>query len=133
MAVAHTYSMETQVPIIGFSSNGTKNPDAFIIINWDKKWDKIVELKIKGTSATKFHGFRTDNKDENYKDIGILETEENKFPIELFWFVVSDNPVILIARISPIFSIGRFASCIICGNASTNIFLIFNESADSAN
>ena len=79
MAIAHTYSMDTQISIIGFASNGTGQPDAFIIIKWDKKWDKNIALKIKGTNAKKFHGYRTDNKDQNYSDIGRLEPEEGIF------------------------------------------------------
>jgi hypothetical protein len=76
MAVATTYSMDSQAPVIGFSSNGTQNADAFIIINWDKKWNKILALKVKGTTATKFRGYKTDSNDENYKDIGIFELED---------------------------------------------------------
>lgn len=76
MAVAQTYSMETQVPIIAFSSNGTENPNAMIVTNWDKNWNKKVVINIKGTTSTKFMGFRTDNNDENYENIGVFEVKD---------------------------------------------------------
>ena len=76
MAVAETYCMDSQTSIIAFSSNGTKNADAFIIANRDARWDKNLALKIKGTTATTFRAYRTNDTDENYKDMGIVELEE---------------------------------------------------------
>ena len=73
MAVAQTYSMETEVPVIAFSSNGTDNQDAIVIINWAKKWNKQMIINLKGTESTKFQGYRTNNNEENYKDIGVFE------------------------------------------------------------
>jgi hypothetical protein len=75
MAVAHTWAMDTQTPVIGFTSNGTSHPDAIVIINWDKKWNKILAMKIRGTKAVKFHGYRTDAGGENYQDIGLVAPE----------------------------------------------------------
>ena len=76
MAVARTYCMDTQVPVIAFAANGTTHPNALIIANWSEKWDKGVHLKIKGTNATRFHAYRTSSEEENFKDIGIVELED---------------------------------------------------------
>ncbi|UZR99740.1 hypothetical protein [Chondrinema litorale] len=76
MAVARTYCMDSQVPVIAFASNSTNHPDALIISNWSSKWDKGVHMKIKGTNATKFHAYRTGSGEENYKDLGVIELED---------------------------------------------------------
>ena len=75
MAVARTSAADTKASIIGFASNGTSHPDAFILINWDTEWDKIFDLQVKGTQATRFHAFRTDNDSENYIDLGLYELD----------------------------------------------------------
>ena len=75
-AVAETYCMDSQTTVIAFSANGTKNADVFVIVNRDKRWNKQLALKIKGTAVTKFRGYRTDDRDENYKDIGSVELED---------------------------------------------------------
>ena len=79
MAVARATSADTQGQLMAFASNSTPNPNAFVVINWDDKWDKKFDIKIRGASATRFHGYRTDTQDENYMDIGIIEVKDGQF------------------------------------------------------
>ncbi len=64
MAVARTMSMDSQIAVIGFSSNGTSNADAAVIVNWSD-WDKQVALKISGIIANKFEAYITTEGDKN--------------------------------------------------------------------
>lgn len=77
MAVAQTWAMDSQTPVIAFASNGTDNPDALIIVNWADNWDKNMAIRIRGSRAKKFHGYRTDQGGENYVDMGIVELEDD--------------------------------------------------------
>ncbi|MDZ7606600.1 MAG: hypothetical protein U5K79_13660 [Cyclobacteriaceae bacterium] len=71
MAIARTMSMDSQVAVIGFSSNGTKNPDAAVVVNWDSV-EKKVALKVSGTNYQKFEAFMTTegDKDKDGKIMG---------------------------------------------------------------
>ncbi len=80
MRVARTATRDTEVPIIAFASNNTKNPDAFVVINissgdknqkrFSVKGDKKMAIAIKGSKYKKFKAYRTNGKDELYKEIG---------------------------------------------------------------
>lgn len=73
-AVARTYSTETGVALMGFASNNTKNPDAFVVINnLDKGWD--IEIILNGTEHKAFDGYRS-SPDEKYVAIGRSVSEE---------------------------------------------------------
>jgi len=71
MAVARTMSMDSQIAVIGFSSNNSKNPDAVVVVNWSN-WDKKVSLKISGSNSSKFEAFMTTegDRDKDEKLIG---------------------------------------------------------------
>ena len=58
MQVARTMSMDSEVALIAFSANETKNTDAFIVVNWSG-WDKKVSVTISGTKSTEFETFQT--------------------------------------------------------------------------
>lgn len=47
MAVARATSMSSERTVIAFSSNGTDNPDVFVIINNSEGWDQKVQVNIK--------------------------------------------------------------------------------------
>jgi hypothetical protein len=64
MAVARTMSMDSQVAVIGFASNGTDNADAVVVVNWSGDAKKIA-LRISGTASTGFEGFRTTEGDRD--------------------------------------------------------------------
>ncbi|NSW93886.1 MAG: hypothetical protein HPY62_04150 [Bacteroidales bacterium] len=73
MAVAKTVSMDSEIPVIAFASNGTKHPDAFIIINTNFNKEKPVVIKVKGTTAKKFRAYRTQGESEIYNEVGNFE------------------------------------------------------------
>jgi hypothetical protein len=69
MAVVKTISMDSEIPVIAFSANSTKNVDAFVVVNTNLKDDKPIVVAVKGTNAKKFKAFRTGN-NEKYTEIG---------------------------------------------------------------
>jgi len=71
MKVAHTMSMDSELPVIAFASNGTENRNSFIIVNTSLNKEKPVDITLKGTDSASFILFRTNGKDEMYKNIGI--------------------------------------------------------------
>lgn len=69
MAVARTMAMDSEIAVIGFAANGTKNPDAFVLVNLGKT--KQVNVSVKASSATSFAAFRTtEDEQERYAAIG---------------------------------------------------------------
>jgi hypothetical protein len=75
MAVASTMATDNEIALIAFAANGTKNPDAFVVVNIGK--DKKVSVRVQGCGAKSFAGFRTteDGKDQ-YADIGKFTVNE---------------------------------------------------------
>lgn len=70
MAVARTMAMDSEIALIGFSSNGTRHPDALVVVNTGDAAKK-VHLAFKGTSARAFTAYRTTNDDkERYASVG---------------------------------------------------------------
>ena len=78
MKVVWTMSMDNELPVIAFASNGTMNKDAFIVVNTSASIEKQVDLTIKGAKSTKFRIFRTNSKDEKYTDLGEVSSAEGK-------------------------------------------------------
>ncbi len=72
-AVAYTMSMDSEIPVIAFSSNNTDNPDAFIIINTSSNHEKPVVIDVNGTRSKIFMAFRTDGETEEYKEVGTFD------------------------------------------------------------
>ena len=81
MAIVQAYALLSEVALIAFSANGTKNSDAFIIANYSKKPLKI-NVVIKGANHNSYFAFRTDEEVERYKDIGIIELSGNLLKYE---------------------------------------------------
>ena len=77
MAVVRTMSMDSQVALIAFSSNGTGNPDAFVVVNWSN-WDKQLSVKISGSASSSFEAFLT-TEDEQflYNPAGNFRVDDN--------------------------------------------------------
>ena len=75
MAVASVISMDPQIKIIGFSSNGTSNPDAFVVINVSNE-DKILNIKLAGHISGSFDVYRSTNDEVDlYKHLGNFHIE----------------------------------------------------------
>lgn len=74
MAVARTMAMDSEIALIGFASNGTKNPNAFVVVNIGKT--QTVCVSIKGSSAKSFAAFRTtEDEKDRYADLGSIAVE----------------------------------------------------------
>jgi hypothetical protein len=68
MAVAKATAMDSEIAVIAFASNGTGNPDAFVVINIGKP--KLLNVRIKG-GATVYRAFRTtEDGRESYEPLG---------------------------------------------------------------
>jgi len=74
--VVRTFAMNPEVAVIGFSQNGTKNPDRVIVINI-APGKKPMSVEIKGSKYKKFEAFRTVDTEgyepERYKLLGTFE------------------------------------------------------------
>ncbi len=76
MKVATAIANWKHLHIIAFSSNGTSNPDAFVVMNLDEK-DKALNVFTEGSKSKEFEAFRTnDEKTEQYNNIGKFENKE---------------------------------------------------------
>ena len=84
MKVAEASAMDSETAVIAFASNGTTNPDAFVIVNINKKPQKIA-VTVLGSKTKQFEGYRTtkspgskdlDHIDEKYVALGVFNVEE---------------------------------------------------------
>ena len=57
-----------RIALIAFSSNGTKHPDAFVVINISDEAADLA-IQVQGTAATAFQAYRTSS-GENYVSLG---------------------------------------------------------------
>jgi hypothetical protein len=74
MAVARTSAMDSETAIIGFASNGTRNPDTFVVINLGGA--REVNVNILGSAAKTFQGFRTTQDEKDlYSPIGTVQVK----------------------------------------------------------
>lgn len=84
MQVARTMSMDSQVALIAFSADDTKNADAFIVVNWSDE-DKKVSVKITGTNSSEFESFQTtEDESKLFSPTGNYEVKDDK--------IVFDSP-----------------------------------------
>lgn len=77
MKVAWTMSMDSELPVIAFASNGTRNKNAFVVVNTSPK-EKTIDLTIKGNNVTTYRTFRTAGNGERYNDIGTMKSSAGK-------------------------------------------------------
>ena len=78
MKVAEASVMDSETAVIAFASNGTNNPDAFIVTNINSQ-DQKIAVRVLGAGATQFEAYRTtkspdaedvDHIDEKYIPLG---------------------------------------------------------------
>ena len=88
MAVVRTQAQESEISIIGFSANGTKNPDAMIIVNVGPD-ARTLHLEVKGSKAKSFKAFRTSEGNrrqnlavERHSPAGTYKAEKGKIVYE---------------------------------------------------
>lgn len=65
-----------KVEMIGFASNGTKHPDAFLVMNLSDE-EMEMEVEVKGTRATKFEASRSTMEEKNVS-LGIFKLKDGK-------------------------------------------------------
>lgn len=76
MGVAWTMAMDSEVAIMAFSRNGTKHPDAFVVVNIGTK-DKKISVEVKGSEGKDFAAYRTSDDKDRYKDLGHYTLVDN--------------------------------------------------------
>jgi len=64
MAVVNTFSLDSQIAIIGFGQNGTEHPDAFVIVNWSEG-ERPLAVEVKWSAYENFEAFRTTEGEED--------------------------------------------------------------------
>jgi hypothetical protein len=73
MAVADVSALDSEVGLIAFARAGTRNPDAFVVLNLSKV-DKPLAIRVSGTPARSFRAWRT-SPSENYAGAGAFALE----------------------------------------------------------
>jgi hypothetical protein len=75
-AVAKTMVVDKYVKAIAFASDGSGNPDAFVIINLWEDQDKELGIEVKGAESVSFEAYRSnDAGSDKYRSIGDLPVE----------------------------------------------------------
>lgn len=86
MQVARTFAMNSEIAVIGFCQNNTKNPDAFIVVNLSKD-KKKVSVEVHGSKYKKFEAYRTVDAEgydaDRYKSIGDFKVENGAVSVEM--------------------------------------------------
>lgn len=79
MHVVNTSSMDSQVNLIGFSGEGTKYADAFVLVNTGT-YDMEIIISVKGARHEKFEAFRTSGSDiYEYTETSEYEAEGDNY------------------------------------------------------
>jgi hypothetical protein len=69
MAVASVKSSAEDLTLLAFAANGTKHPDAFVVINTGQA--KTVSVQVRGIGTNRLAAFRTVEKQQDgYTAIG---------------------------------------------------------------
>jgi len=76
MAVVRTTAMDSEVALLAFDRNGTKYPDAFVLVNIGMK-DKRVTVSIRGSERETFAAYRTTDETDRFRDIGSLTLSDD--------------------------------------------------------
>lgn len=63
MAIADSDVMSSELSLLAFASNETKNPNSIVVINQSEE-SREITIHLKGSQALKFEGFRTSGRQE---------------------------------------------------------------------
>jgi hypothetical protein len=88
-AVVRTTSMDSEIALIGFASNDTRNPNAFVVINFGSNNKELV-IRLKGNEKDQYKAYRTSGSElyefhqtaqddlsgENYKSLGTFKVKD---------------------------------------------------------
>ncbi len=75
MSVVYTSANDSEIALIGFGSNQTQNPNAFVAVNWGQETFDL-KIKIVGGHSTSYEAYRTTGS-ETYVP---YETARQKYP-----------------------------------------------------
>jgi len=67
--------MDSEIAVIGFSRNGTRHPDAFVVTNLGR--DKKIAVKVAGAGSDSFEVFRTTDEKDRYEQVGRATLEND--------------------------------------------------------
>ena len=68
MSGCRVLSNDSDLGLIGFASSGTKNPDAFVLINLSDE-SRDTDIQVLGSTSEAFSAYRT-SEDEQYTSLG---------------------------------------------------------------
>jgi hypothetical protein len=72
------------VELIGFAGNGTKNPDAFVVLNTVRWGSQPIRVRVLGNDSASFRAYlTTGDLEKKYEDQGPLEVEEGWLKFDL--------------------------------------------------
>jgi hypothetical protein len=74
MAVTEAVSPQPEIKLIAFSGNGTKNPDAVVMINLGTA-PRELKVRLSGTTSNAFDADLT-NKERRYQHDGVLTARD---------------------------------------------------------
>jgi hypothetical protein len=75
MAVAYTHAMDSEIVVIAFASNGTDNPDAFVVVNFGSL-DKNLNIEVAGSEFSRFGSHITVGSQSYLIDRGLQEMSD---------------------------------------------------------
>lgn len=79
MTVARTSAANPTANLIGFASNGTEHPDAFVLASNIRIWGLPYSIEVRGSKHKRFQAYRTtEDGEELYKDIGVFEVQDGR-------------------------------------------------------
>jgi hypothetical protein len=70
MAVAHVASNDSLIGLIAFAGNGTKHPDAFVLLNMSEE-RRPLQIEVSGGRASSYAAYRT-SEGERYAALGTM-------------------------------------------------------------
>jgi hypothetical protein len=72
------------VELMGFAGNGTKNPDAVVVLNTARWGSQPIRVRVLGSDATSFRGYlTTGDLEKKYEDQGSFEVEDGYVKFDL--------------------------------------------------
>lgn len=86
MAVANVLvNADTDIRMMGFAANGSKNNDAFVVLNlgWGDHIIQKVAIKVVDSKNKKFRAFRSTKTEDRFKEIGVFEVKDGIIEFEI--------------------------------------------------
>jgi hypothetical protein len=74
MAVADVTTSDPNIQLMAFASNGTANPDAFIVFNLSERAHPGVRVRVSGTDAKSFDAYVTGFR-KQYAPLGAIPVQ----------------------------------------------------------